>query len=192
MARRATFIRSATCSFALLIVVSAYLSNAQAGQEAETKAGPSVVERAGIGGVRVVFKCGNLWLASQPSVEDLKLLADAGVQCVVTFRTDEEVEWDEQAEVEKAGMQFRSIPFSTIESLTDEVFDETRKMLRDSKDKPLFLHCGAAVRVAAVWAAYRVLDEGVSLEVALAEAEKVGLRSPKLRECVEQYIRAKK
>lgn len=153
-------------------------------------ADPESVEKVELGGVRVVYKCGNLWMASQPSEADLKLMSDLGVTCVVTLRTDEEVSWDEKGVTESLGMEFRKIPFASIESLTDEVFASARKLLAEKKNKPLFLHCGAAVRVAAVWAAYRVLDEGVPLEEALREAEPVGLRSSALKARVVEYIQS--
>ena len=151
---------------------------------------PDPVKKAELGGVQVVYKCGDLWMASQPSEADLKLMAELGVTCVVTLRTDEEVSWNEAGLTESLGMEFRKIPFSSIESLTDEVFANARKVIAEKKGKPLFLHCGAAVRVAAVWAAYRVLDEGVAMEKALKEAEPMGLRSPALRARVVEYIKS--
>ena len=163
------------------------------GQDQSTKdqsAQPSPVEPAEIGEIRNVHRCGTLLMAGQPTVADFELLSKQGVKCVVTFRTEGEVSWDEQAAVEKAGMEFKAIPYATIDSLTDEVFAASRKVLKENKGQPLLLHCGAATRVAAVWLAYRVLDEQVSLEKALAEAEKIGLRSKALRERALEYIEA--
>lgn len=155
-------------------------------------ADPAPVEKAELGEVRVVYKCGNLWMASQPSEADIKLLAEKGVKCVATLRTDEEVSWDEEGLAKASGMEFREIPFSSIESLTDDVFAKSRKLMAEKKDEPLFVHCGAAVRVAAVWAAYRVLDEGVPMDKALMEAEMVGLRSQALKARVTEYIQSQK
>lgn len=163
------------------------------GQAPDAKQPPKV-EKASFGKVQVVWKCGDIWMASQPSPADLDAMASQGIYCVVTLRTDEEVEWDEKGTAKQLGLDFHEIPVSSVESLTDEVFAKARKLMRehDEMDKPIFVHCGAAVRVAAVWAAYRVLDQGVGLETALLEAEAVGLRSPKMKARVTEYIQSQK
>jgi uncharacterized protein (TIGR01244 family) len=143
-----------------------------------------------IGQIINVHQCGPVLMAGQPTPTDFDLLAKRGVKKIVTFRTDGEVQWDERARAAEVGIEFLEIPYASIESLTDEVFAESRKVIRQAKGEPIFLHCGAATRVAAVWLAYRVLDQGVDLEIATREAEKIGLRSPKLKSRVEEYIRS--
>ncbi|RMF43867.1 MAG: methyltransferase domain-containing protein [Planctomycetota bacterium] len=100
----------------------------------------------------------------------------------------QEVEWDEAGLLRKAGIEFISVPFAGPDSLTDEVFDKVRKLLRESQQHPTLVHCGSANRVGAVWLAYRVLDEGVPLEQAVEEAKQVGLRTPEYLERAKDYI----
>lgn len=153
------------------------------------KASVAPIEPATLGDIRNLHRCGSIWIASQPSQADFARLKEQGITCVVTFRTPGEVEWDEAAEAKRLGMEFREIPYGTVDSLTDDVFAQTRELLKSQgKSQPIFLHCGAAVRVAAVWLTYRVLDENVPLAQAELEAEKMGLRSKALKERALQYI----
>lgn len=172
--------------FSVFLLITCWIAQVAGAEQ------PPEVEKAEFGEVRVVYKCGNIWMASQPSAADLQLMAERGITCVVTLRTDEEVAWDEQGTAEALGLDFRKFPISSIESLTDDVFAQTRKLFQQRASEPIFVHCGAAVRVAAVWAAYRVLDQGVALETALVEAEKIGLRSPKMQARVKEYVESQK
>ena len=127
------------------------------------------------------------FFAGQFNKDDIEKIKDENIARVITLRTDGEVDWDEQAAVESAGVEFLSVPFKP-DSLTDDVFTKVRGLLRDESKKTL-LHCGSANRVGGVWLAYRVLDEGVDLQTALAEAKEVGLRTPLIEEKAIDYIK---
>ena len=150
---------------------------------------PAKLEPAELGKTANVHSCGGLFLSGQFTREDIELIKKRGIERIVTLRADGEVAWDEKAAVEGAGLEFRSVPFRAPEALTDDVFDEVRKLLRSPGDKTL-LHCGSANRVGGVWLPYRVLDEGVPLEVALEEARKIGLRSADIEARALAYIEA--
>lgn len=158
--------------------------------DAPATAKPAPVEAFTIGEIRNLHRCGSLFIAGQPTPADIALLTKHGVKCVINYRTDGEVTWDEKGAVESQGIQYISLPYGTIDSLTDEVFAQTRKLFLQFQGQPILAHCGAAPRVAAVWLAFRVLDEKVALETALAEAEKLGLKSKGLRERALEYIKA--
>ncbi len=149
---------------------------------------PHKVEATKLGKTRNVHACGNLFLAGQPTPEDIAILKQKGIQRVITLRTDGEVDWDEAAKIKQAGIEFVQVPFRLPDSLTDEVFDKVRKLLREHDRKPTLLHCGSANRVGAVWLAYRVLDEKVPLKKAIEEAREVGLRSRAYLEKAVDYI----
>ena len=85
-------------------------------------------------------------------------------------------------------MNYVHLPFRSPDSLTDEVFDRVRKILGDPERKPVFVHCGSANRVGAVWLVHRVLDDKVPLDRALKEAKKVGLRAPAYVDKAKDYI----
>jgi uncharacterized protein (TIGR01244 family) len=127
-------------------------------------------------------------LAGQPAPEDLATWKAQGVKTVVNLRKPDEIDWDEQAAVEAQGMRYVALPFQSGEELTDEIFDRVRELLGDAEQQPLVLHCGAAVRVGAVWLPYRVLDQGTPRDVALEEARQVGLRARFLIDKALDYI----
>ncbi len=122
-------------------------------------------------------------------LEDVKnALTERGVKTVVCLRKPGEVDYDEQAAVEAAGMNFVSIPFDTADELTDDVFDRVRATLAEHGDEPLVLHCGRANRVGAVWMVHRVLNDGVGIDQALEEAKTAGLRTPEYVDRAKDYI----
>ena len=140
-----------------------------------------------VGETKNVHRLGDLFFAGQFNKEDIEKIKDQNIARVITLRTDGEVDWDEQAAVESAGVEFMSVPFRP-DSLTDDVFAKVRGLLRDESKKTL-LHCGSANRVGGVWLTYRVLDEGVDLQTALAEAKEVGLRTPLIEAKAIDYIK---
>ena len=178
--------------FALFLVQPAWQIQlvGQATQQeapAQTKAAPDI-KKSKLGTTKNVHQADKLFFAGQFTKDDLKIIGDAKVKRVITLRTDGEIDWDEQAAVEAAGMKFIKIPFRAPETLTDEVFDQIRKLLRDKSETTLF-HCGSANRVGGVWLPFRVLDEGVDLKTALAEAKEIGLRTPFIEEKALDYIK---
>jgi protein tyrosine phosphatase (PTP) superfamily phosphohydrolase (DUF442 family) len=84
-------------------------------------------------------------------------------------------------------MGFVRIPWNGPGELSDEIFDAARDQLRGAA-RPLFLHCGSGNRVGAVWIPYRVLDQGVELEAAVAEAKVVGLKTPEFEAKARDYV----
>jgi uncharacterized protein (TIGR01244 family) len=148
---------------------------------------PADVEAAELGETPNVHRSGELWFAGQFAPADVEALKARGIGRVISARTAGELKWDEKALVEAAGMEFLTVPFRAPETLTDELFDQVRALL--AKDAaPTLLHCGSANRVGGAWLPYRVLDQGVPLERALAEAKQIGLRTVAYQERAVAYI----
>ena len=169
--------------FVLLSHGSTY-AQSETPQKEETKA--AKVEKAKLGDTRNVHRCGELFLAGQPTKDDVEIIKKAGIKHVITLRTEGEIEWDEAADFKKAGLDFTVIPFRKPDSLTDQVFDDVRKALR--KETPTLLHCGSANRVGAVWFAFRVLDQKVDAETAMKEAKEIGLRNEGYEKRARDYV----
>lgn len=144
---------------------------------------------AQLGKTSPVHAVGNIYLAGQPEQADLAGIADRGIKRVVSLRKPGELDWDEAAAVRAAGMEYVAIPFDGPEELTDEVFARAQQVLKENADEPLLLHCGRANRVGAVWMVHRVLDDGVGIDAALAEAKTVGLRTPEYITKAQDYIK---
>lgn len=135
------------------------------------------LQKKQLGDMQPVHAFGDIYLAGQPSPEDLMLLKRTGIKTIITLRKTNEISWDEAAAVTQQDMKYVEAPFQSPEELKPEVFDKVLKVLRDKKRGPTVLHCASSNRVGAIWYAYRVLDDKLSPEAALEEAKIVGLRT---------------
>ena len=163
------------------------LASACHGQQDRTPA-KSEVELAQLGETRNVHACGNLFLAGQFTSEDMASHRKAGVERIISLRTEGEIEWNEQSVVEASGLEFVSVPVSGQAALTDAVFEKIRTLLRENATGTM-LHCGSANRVGTVWLPYRVLDQGVPLEQARREAKTIGMRNADYEAKALDYVR---
>ena len=59
----------------------------------------------------------------------------------------------------------------------------------DKSNQPVFIHCGSANRVGAVWMIKRVLQDGWAVDRAQTEAEAIGLQNPQLVAFATGYIK---
>ena len=125
----------------------------------------------------------------QPRLEHFDKLKADGVKAVLNLRQPGEHRADdEKAAVEKAGLKYFNIPV-VYRNPTDAQVDEFLRLTDDPANRPMFIHCTAAIRVGAFWMIRRVLRDGLSQEAALEEARKVGLTgAPHLEEFARQYI----
>jgi len=146
------------------------------------------LEPAALGSIERLHRSDGVYLASQPSKDDLELAKESGIRTVVNLRKPAEIDWDEKTVVESLGMEYDNFGFKEPEELTDAILDGARKVLSTEDRKPILLHCASANRVGAVWLAHRALDDGVAYPEALTEAEIVGLKSAAFRERVKVYV----
>ena len=158
--------------------------------EPKTASKPSVpvkLEKAKIGTIYNVHRFGKILLAGQPKPEDFALLKKMGIKTVIQMNYRERLPFNEEALAKSHGMNYVYLPWNGPKLLTDEVYDRTRKLLNDS-EKPLLLHCASANRVGAIWLVWRVLDGGIPLEQAIAEAKEVGMRTPGYLVRAKEYL----
>ncbi len=158
----------------------------------KTSIKPASLEPAPIGATSPAFRHGNIWLAGQPSQSDFELLKSKGIKTVVTLRPDVELTWSEKDVVTGLGFEYVSIPIASANGFTDEKLDQTRELLRcATNESGVLLHCASAARVGTCWIAFRVLDMGLSIEAAQAEAAILGLKSPLMIGKATEYIQRK-
>lgn len=155
--------------------------------EADSDGRGGAILSAELGQAKNVHRLDDLFFAGQFAEDDIANLKEQTITRIITLRTEGEIDWDEKTAVESAGIEFIEVPFRAPETLTDEVFDKVRELLKDKSRKTLF-HCGSANRVGGVWLPYRVLDEGVDLQIAVAEAKQIGLKTPFIQEKALDYI----
>jgi uncharacterized protein (TIGR01244 family) len=127
----------------------------------------------------------------QPRPEHFAELKAKGVKAVLNLRTAGEHRADEEREaVKAAGLAYYNIPVVYTDPKPEQV-DEFLKITDDPANRPMFIHCTAAIRVGGFWLIRRVVRDGWTWDAALEEARKVGLnQSPHLEEFARQYIAA--
>jgi uncharacterized protein (TIGR01244 family) len=125
----------------------------------------------------------------QPRLEHLSKLKADGVRAIINLRQPGEHRADEEeAMARELGLRYFNIPVNYREPKEEQV-TEFLKLTDDAQNRPVFIHCTAAIRVGAFWMIRRVLRDGWSLEAAEEEARKVGLReAPHLVEFARNYI----
>ena len=88
----------------------------------------------------------------------------------------------------KAGLKYFNVPVEYSKPAAAEA-DEFLRITDDPANRPMFIHCTAAIRVGAFWMIRRVLRDGFTPEAALEEARKVGLvPTPHLEQFARDYI----
>jgi uncharacterized protein (TIGR01244 family) len=129
----------------------------------------------------------------QPRPEHFAMLKQQGVKAVLNLRTPgEHRAEEEQAAVEKQGMKYFNIPVVYTAPTTEQV-DEFLRITDDPANRPMFIHCTAAIRVGAFWMIRRALRDGMTVDAALEDAKKVGLsNAPHLEEFARAYIASHK
>lgn len=129
----------------------------------------------------------------QPRLEHFASLKADGVKAVLNLRTPGEHRADEEkAAVEAAGLKYYNIPI-VFGTPTNAQADEFLAITDDPANRPMFIHCTAAVRVGAFWLIRRVARDGWTWEQALGEARKVGLtNAPHLEEFAKAYLASRK
>ena len=125
----------------------------------------------------------------QPRVEQFAKLKADGVKAVLNLRQPSEHRAEEEQQiVEKLGLKYFNIPV-VYATPTDAQADEFLKITDDTANRPMFIHCTAAIRVGAFWAIRRAVRDGVSVDQALEDGKKVGLNNaPHLEEFVRKYV----
>ena len=125
----------------------------------------------------------------QPRPEHFAMLKADGVKAVLNLRQPSEHRAEEEQEaVKAAGLKYFNIPVN-FQQPTDASVDEFLKITDDAANRPMFIHCTAAIRVGAYWMIRRVLRDGMTYDAALEEARKIGFRdAPHLEQFARSYI----
>lgn len=125
----------------------------------------------------------------QPKLEALEKLKAEGVKAIINLRQPSEHRAaDEEAKAKELGIKYFNIPV-VYPDPKEEQATEFLKITDDPSNRPVFIHCTAAIRVGAFWMIRRVLRDGWTVEAAEEEAKKIGLReAPHMTEFAKNYI----
>jgi len=99
--------------------------------------------------------------SGQPLEEELEYISKAGYQVVINLAlSDADYSLaDEEGSVTKLGMEYIHIPV-IWQSPTSDDLDKFFDVMEKYKNKKLFVHCAANMRVSSFVALYRVIKEG--------------------------------
>jgi len=90
-----------------------------------------------------------------------------------------------------AGIKFIHLPLNAA-APDEAVVDAFLKAVSDPANQPVFINCGSANRVAAMWLTKRMLIDKWDEPKALEEAKLIGLTSEPLQKFVLAYVAARK
>ena len=93
-----------------------------------------------------------------------------------------------RAAAQSAGLKYIHLPFNAAMPDT-KVVSDFLGAVADKSNQPVFIHCGSANRVGAMWMIKRALQDGWTIERAQAEGEAIGLQNPQLKEFAANYIK---
>ena len=146
------------------------------------------IERPGIVNftkVDAVVACGGA--TDTAALEGLK---SDGFKAVINLRQANEqgANIDENSARAKAlWLNYIHLPFNG-QAPDTKVVDDFLAAVANKANQPVFIHCGSASRVGAVWMVKRVLQDGWTIEKATEEAKLIGLRSAPLEQFALKYI----
>jgi uncharacterized protein (TIGR01244 family) len=176
-----------------LFVLAAACATAALGCAAPVKAErfaarTETLESCDGGGMGRLHTFEGVFLAGQPTPEDLAQANRGGVKTVVNLRhASENADFDEAKLVSDAGMTYVNIPWASPAELTDAVFDRARDAL-NTAERPILVHCAGGNRVGTVWIAWRTLDGGLRVDDAVAEARAIGLTNADCEAKARDYV----
>jgi len=151
------------------------------------------VQKKEIAGIRnysrvdATVGCGG---ATSPAA--MAALKSEGYVSVINLRLANEEGADvegERAAAQTAGIKYIHLPFNGA-APDPNIVEQFLSAVANKQNQPVYIHCGSANRVGAVWAIKRVLQDKWALDRAMAEGEAIGLTSSQLKKFATEYIAA--
>jgi protein tyrosine phosphatase (PTP) superfamily phosphohydrolase (DUF442 family) len=119
-----------------------------------------------------------------------KGLKERGYKSIVNLRELTEVGAaipESRAMASDAGLKFIHLPFNANKP-DESVVDEFIKVVTDPANQPVFINCGSANRVSALWLTKRMLVDKWDEARALEEAKFIGLSTESLQKFALAYV----
>lgn len=125
----------------------------------------------------------------QPNAEEVARVAAAGYEVVINLALpDSDYALPNEAEcVRKAGMQYIHIPVVWEEPRAED-FARFARAMDATRERRVFLHCAANMRVSSFLLVYRIVREGWSYAQARAELEKIWLPNTTWSTCIDALL----
>lgn len=132
-----------------------------------------------------------LYRGAQPQGSDFADLKALGIKTIVNLTSDD-ADPNEQALVEAAGIAYVAIPMTTRAAPTGAQVAQFLKVVNDSAEQPVFVHCvGGRHRTGVMTAIYRMTHDGWSSDRAFQEMKQYKFGAdflhPELKDFVYHY-----
>jgi uncharacterized protein (TIGR01244 family) len=128
--------------------------------------------------------------AGSTAPEAIAGLASQGFKSIINLRLASEpgaaIE-ESKAAAEAAHIKYIHLPFNGSEPDV-KVVDQFIMAVADPTNQPVFIHCGSANRVGALWLAKRMLVDRWEQDKAVEEARMIGLSSETLEKFALDYV----
>jgi uncharacterized protein (TIGR01244 family) len=140
-------------------------------------------------GIRRFFRVDqNICTGGQPKLVHLEKLKAEGIKTIINLRPPGEHQAaKEEARAKELGLRYFNIPVA-FNDPKDQQVEEFLKLTDDPANRPMFIHCAAAIRVAAFWMIRRVVRDGWAMDKAEEEAKKIGLTVQDWQDFATDYI----
>lgn len=126
--------------------------------------------------------------AAQPSEQELRALAEAGVRVLDLRRPEEERGFDQPALAAEIGLDYRNVPVDGPALGDPDVHAAFKEALE--ADGELVVHCASGNRVAGLYYAYLVTEQGMDRDEARARAKELGMTSAGVENGTDAYLDA--
>jgi uncharacterized protein (TIGR01244 family) len=118
----------------------------------------------------------DLITGGQPTADDFKTMAAAGLKHVINLRpATEDAGFDEAALAAKLGLRYTLIPIAGAGDLTEENARKLDAAMAATQGQPTLVHCASSNRVGGLLAVRAARVQGKSNEDALAFGRAAGL-----------------
>ena len=151
----------------------------------------SQLQKEMIDGVRNYTKVdATIGCAGATDPKAMAVLKERGYKAVLNLREateDGALIPESKLAAETAGLTFIHVPFKGS-APEDAVADEFLKVVANPSNQPLFIHCGSANRVGAMWLIKRMVIDKWPQDKAVEEAKAIGLTSAALEKFALDYV----
>lgn len=168
----------------VILALALVLSSVAAAQQKMEKPGITNYTK-----VDAIVACGG---ATETSA--LTGLKADGVTSIVNLRLADERGAnipENEAQAKSIGLKYFHLPLSGA-APDPKVIDQFLTIVGNKANQPVYVHCGSANRVGAVWLAKRVVQDGWPVNKAATEAHAIGLTNPALEKFAMDYIASRK
>ena len=170
------------------LLLSAVLTSIAASMGAQTK-------KETIDGIRnFTIVDATVGCAGATEARAIPALKTRGYRAIVNLRQASEAGAaidESRAAADAAGLKFIHLPFNNA-APEEAVVDAFLAAVTDAANQPVFINCGSANRVAALWLTKRMLVDKWDEQKALEEAKLIGLASEPLQKFALAYVAARK